>query len=50
MMAHHRKKEQIEPFVDSQAVFMEEALQNSKKVSEPKRTGLIGKLKDLLKR
>ena len=46
----YRKKEQIEPFVDSQAVFMEEALQNSKKVSEPKRTGLIGKLKDLLKR
>ena len=46
----YQKREQTEPFVDSQAVFMEEALQNSRKPAEPKKTGFMEKIKDLFKR
>ena len=46
----YQKREQTEPFVDSQAVFMEEALQNSRKPAEPKKAGFMEKIKDLFKR
>lgn len=46
----YQKREQTEPFVDSQAVFMEEALQNSRKQAEPKKAGFMEKIKDLFKR
>lgn len=46
----YQKREQTEPFVDSQAVFMEEALQNSRKPADPKKAGFMEKIKDLFKR
>ena len=46
----YQKREQTEPFVDSQAVFMEEALQNSRKPAEPKKAGFMEKIIDLFKR
>ena len=46
----YRKREQQEPFIDSQAVFMEEALQNSRKPSQQKKTGFMDKIKHLFKK
>ena len=43
----YRKKEQSEPFIDSQAVFMEEALQAARKEPEEKKESLAARIRSL---
>ena len=46
----YRKKEQSEPFIDSQAVFMEEALQAARKEPEEKKESLAARIRSLFRR
>lgn len=46
----YRKKEQSEPFIDSQAVFMEEALQAARKEPEEKKESLAARIRSLFQR
>lgn len=46
----YRKKEQSEPFIDSQAVFMEEALQAARKEPEEKKESLVARIRSLFRR
>ena len=46
----YRKKEQSEPFIDSQAVFMEEALQAARKEPEEKKESLAARIRRLFRR
>lgn len=45
----YRKKEQKEPFVDSQAVFMEEALHAERKLTERKKTRVLEKILEMFR-
>lgn len=46
----YRKKEQSEPFIDSQAVFMEEALQAARKEPEEKKESFAARIRSLFRR
>lgn len=46
----YRKKEQSEPFIDSQAVFMEEALQAVRNEPEEKKESLAARIRSLFRR
>ncbi len=46
----YRKKEQFEPFIDSQAVFMEEALQAARKEPEEKKESFAARIRSLFRR